>query len=155
MKIPENRRLRGEFDPVDLVAGIIIAAGIPLLAFFIFANFGEAVQAPTPKQMAEDSKKIRARADAEYIQLKMEYVKKIYNETGKEFMRRSQQSRGVQRMNEEEWAEKWFRSLISELRSLENEIKSDAVLSGRFSGRLVDIGNLKYQIQADLLAIAQ
>lgn len=155
MNIPENRRLRGEFDPVDLVAGLIIAAAIPLFASFIWSSFGGGEDGPTERQLHEDSKNIRARPDSEYIQLQMEYVAKIYTETGKEFMRRSQLSSGVQRMNEKEWAEKCFRHLISELNSLENEIKLDAGLKKQFSFRLQEIGELKDRIQGDLVAVAQ
>ena len=155
MKITGRRRLRGEFDPVDLVAGLIIAVAIPLLAAFMFSSFGGAEKAPSVRQLEEDSKNVRPRPDGEYIQLKLDYVGKVYNETGKEFMRRSQVSSGVQRMNEREWGAKCFRALISELSSLESELKVDAELQSRYGGRLQEIANLKDQIQGDLLAISQ
>jgi len=155
MKITGQRRLRGEFDPVDLIAGIIIAVAIPLLAKFMFASFGDAPEAPSVRQLEEDSKNVRPRPDGEYIQLKLDYVGKIYSETGKEFMRRSQVSRGVQRMNEREWGAKCFRALISELSSLESELKMDTELQNRYGGRLQEIANLKDRIQGDLLAISQ
>jgi hypothetical protein len=82
-------------------------------------------------------------------------VGKIYKETGKEFMRRSRVSGGVQRMNEREWGAKCFRALISELSSLESELKLDDELKSRYGGRLQEIANLKDQIQGDLLAISQ
>ena len=155
MKITGHQRLRGEFDPVDLVAGIIIAVAIPLLAAFMFASFGGSTDAPSVRQQAEDSKNVRARPDGEYIQLKLDYVGKIYKETGKEFMRRSRVSSGVQRMNEREWGAKCFRALISELSSLESELSKDADLRSRYGGRLQEIANLKDRIQGDLLAISQ
>ena len=155
MKNTGHQRLRGEFDPVDLVAGIIIAVAIPLLAAFMFASFGGSTDAPSVRQQAEDSKNVRARPDGEYIQLKLDYVGKIYKETGKEFIRRSGVSSGVQRMNEREWGAKCFRALISELSSLESELKLDDELKSRYGGRLQEIANLKDQIQGDLLAISQ
>ncbi|MEE3182234.1 MAG: hypothetical protein VX288_10040 [Planctomycetota bacterium] len=155
MKIRGQERLRGDVDPVDLIAGIIIAVAIPLLATFMFSSFGGSAEAPSVRQLAEDSKNVRARPDGEYIQLKLDYVGKIYNETGKEFMRRSQVSSGVQRMNEREWGAKCFRALISELSSLESELSKDADLRSRYGGRLQEIANLKDRIQGDLLAISQ
>ena len=155
MKITNQRRLRGEFDPVDLVAGIIIAIAIPLLAKFMFSSFGGATDAPSVRQLEEDSKNVRARPDGEYIQLKLDYVGKVYSETGKEFMRRSRVSSGVQRMNEREWGAKCFRALISELSSLESELNKDPDLRSRYGSGLQKIANLKDRIQGDLVAISQ
>ena len=155
MKITGRRRLRGEFDPVDLVAGIVIAIAIPFLAKFMFSSFGGAAEAPSVRQLQEDSKNVRPRPDGEYIQLKLDYVGKVYTETGKEFMRRSQVSSGVQRMNEREWGAKCFRALISELSSLETELNKDPDLRSRYGSGLQKIANLKDRIQGDLVAISQ
>ena len=58
-------------------------------------------------------------------------------------------------MNEREWGAKCFRSLISELSSLESELNKDPDLRNRYGARLQEIGNLKDRIQSDLVAISQ
>ena len=96
------------------------------------------------------NKEVVAKPDAELIAIQLEYFEKIYSETGKEFMRRSQESRGVQRLNEKSWAMQCFKDLLNQLSSLENELKGDESLQARYANQVNSIKALKARIQLDL-----
>lgn len=155
MKLTGNNRIRGEFDAVDLVAGIMIAICIPVLTYFIGRNTGMFKTPDPPGYRKFESKKNLAKPDAELVSIQLEYFEKVYNQTGKEFMRRSQQSKGVQRLHEKDWAMKCFADLISKLSTLENNIMSDASLQSRLASELSSIQDLKNRIQLDLDTIKQ
>ena len=155
MTFTGNERLRGEFDSVDLIAGILIALTIPFLAFFLMRSAGVETKGPSPRERKAASKEVVAKPDAELIAIQLEYFEKIYSETGKEFMRRSQQSRGVQRLNEKDWAMKCFMDLVGKLVTLENNIKSEVGLEARLASELNSIRELKARIQLDLDAVKQ
>ena len=136
MKLTGNKRIRGEFDAVDLIAGILIALCIPTLTYFVLKNTGAAQKSDPQGYQKRDGKTGLAKPDAELVAIQIEYFEKVYNETGKEFMRRAQQSKGVQRLNEKDWAMKCFMDLVSKLVTLENNIKSEAGLEARLAGVL-------------------
>ena len=150
MSFTGNERLRGEFDSVDLIAGILIALTIPFLAFFLMRSAGVETKGPSPRERKAASKEVVAKPDAELIAIQLEYFEKIYSENGKEFMRRSQQSRGVQRLNEKSWAIQCFKDLLNQLSSLENELNGDEILQTRYAGQVNSIKALKARIQLDL-----
>ena len=149
MTFTGNERLRGEFDSVDLIAGILITLAIPFLAFFLMRSAGVETKGPSPRERKAASKEVVAKPDAELIAIQLEYFEKIYSENGKEFMRRSQQSRGVQRLNEKDWASQCFKDLINQLSSLENELKGDEILQARYASQVNSIKALKARIQLD------
>ena len=150
MTFTGNKRLRGEFDSVDLIAGILIALAIPFLAFFLMRSFGVKTKGLPPGYQKAANKAVVAKPDAELIAIQLEYFEKIYSETGKEFMRRSQESRGVQRLNEKSWAMQCFKDLLNQLSSLENELKGDEILQARYASQVNSIKALKARIQLDL-----
>ena len=150
MTFTGNERLRGEFDSVDLIAGLLIALVIPFLVFFLMRSAGVETKGPSVREQKAISNEVVAKPDAELIAIQLEYFEKIYSETGKEFMRRSQQSRGVQRMNEKSWAIQCFKDLLNQLSSLENELKGDEILQARYANQVNSIKALKARIQLDL-----
>ena len=155
MKLTGNKRIRGEFDAVDLIAGILIALCIPTLTYFVLKNTGVAQKSEPQGYQKKDGKTGLAKPDAELVGIQLEYFEKVYNETGKEFMRRAQQSKGVQRLNEKDWAMKCFMDLVGKLVTLENNIKSEAGLEARLASELNSIRELKARIQLDLDAVKQ
>lgn len=155
MTISANKRIRGEFDAVDLIAGILIALCIPTLTYFVLKNTGVAQKSDPQGYQKKDGKTGLAKPDSELVAIQLEYFEKVYNETGKEFMRRAQQSNGVQRLNEKDWAMKCFMDLVSKLVTLENNIKSEAGLEARLASELNSIRELKARIQLDLDTVKQ
>ena len=155
MKLTGNKRIRGEFDAVDLIAGILIALCIPTLTYFVLKNTGVAQKSDPQGYQKKDGKTGLAKPDSELVAIQLEYFEKVYNETGKEFMRRAQQSKGVQRLNEKDWAMKCFMDLVSKLVTLENNIKSEAGLEARLASELNSIRELKARIQLDLDTVKQ
>ena len=155
MKLTGNKRIGGEFDAVDLIAGILIAMCIQTLTYFVLKNTGADQKSDPQGYQKKDGKTGLAKPDAELVAIQIEYFEKVYNETGKEFMRRAQQSKGVQRLNEKDWAMKCFMDLVSKLVTLENNIKSEAGLEVRLASELNSIRELKARIQLDLDAVKQ
>jgi|TARA_B100000809_G_scaffold110298_1_gene108825 hypothetical protein len=152
MKLTGNNRIRGEFDSVDLIAGILIALCIPTLTYFVLRNTGVAKKSDPQGYLKKAG---LARPDSELVAIQLEYFEKVYTETGKEFLRRAQQSKGVQRLNEKDWAMKCFMDLVSKLVTLENNIKSEAGLEVRLASELNSIRELMARIQLDLDAVKQ
>ena len=150
MKLTGNKRIRGEFDSVDLIAGLLIALCIPTLTYFVLRNTGVAKKSDPPGYLKEANKTVLAKPDSELVAIQLEYFEKVYNETGREFMRRAQQSKGIQRLNEKDWAMKCFVDLVSKLVTLENNIKSEAGLEARLASELNSIRELKARIQTRL-----
>ena len=58
MTFTGNERLRGEFDSVDLIAGILITLAIPFLAFFLMSLAGVETKGPSPKERKAASKEV-------------------------------------------------------------------------------------------------
>lgn len=149
MSFSGNKRLRGEFDPVDLIAGLLITLCIPTLTFFVLRNTGVETKGDPARYQKDANKDVVVKTDAELVALKIEHFSKIYNETGKGFLARSLQSKGVQRLNERDWAKSCFTDIINKLVSLENNIKG-ASLEASLSVEMNSIRLLRERVQLDL-----
>ena len=134
------------FDPVDLCVGILVAIVIPLIVYGVIRSGVE-----TKSDMGQFRQKIEVtvKPDAELIGMKISYFKKIYTETGREFLNRGQSSRGPQRLRERDWAKNCLTSLKAEITTLENELNGDAELQSRFAAEISDLASLKSSIEED------
>ena len=60
MKLTGNKRIRGEFDSVDLIAGLLIALCIPTLTYFVLKNTGVAKKSDPQGYLKKASKTVLA-----------------------------------------------------------------------------------------------
>ena len=65
MKLTGNKRIRGEFDSVDLIAGLLIALCIPTLTYFVLKNTGVAKKSDPQGYLKKASKTVLAKPDSE------------------------------------------------------------------------------------------
>ena len=72
MTISANKRIRGEFDAVDLIAGILIALCIPTLTYFVLKNTGAAQKSDPQGYQKKDGKTGLAKPDSELVAIQLE-----------------------------------------------------------------------------------
>jgi hypothetical protein len=133
---------------VDLVVGIVLAIGIPLLVYGVLRASGVGKKS-TAGQFREKVAVV-VKPDAELVELKIKYFQRIYSETGRVFLDRARQATGGQRLRDRDWAKSCFTSLVTDITTVENQLNADEELRSRFSGELTLLSNLKNNVQADL-----
>ncbi len=144
-------RTRGAFDLTDLVVGVLLAVGIPLLVYIVARGSGAVKTKSDVGQFREEIKvKEDVKPDAELLGLKIKYFQRIHSETGRVFLERARDASGVRRLRERDWARACFRSLVSDIQTVENQLNADEDLRTRFSVELSRLTMLKSEIQADL-----
>ena len=77
MPFTGNNRLRGEFDSVDLIAGLLITICIPVLTAFFLRFAGIETKGLPPGHQRGANKEVTAKPDAELIAIQLEYFEKI------------------------------------------------------------------------------
>ncbi len=141
--LSHDPRRRGESNPMDIGLGLALLIGLPLLTYMTIRGLGLRETKSTSGQFREKIE-VEVEPDSTLLQVKYDYINKVYTGTGQAFLTRAQKAKGVLRMRERNWAKACFKKLINEIDTTINSIGS------KNSGEVAKFPGLRSQIKDDL-----
>lgn len=140
-------RERGRIDAVDVGVGIVLAAGIPLLAFVSLKMLGIG-------ELPQENEPIQAPPlDAEEVENRFNRIRRMYKNNAREFLERARQSTdATYQIHLMRWARTSLQKVNSELTNLQSLIRTTKA-SATFSGQLQEIEKLKREVEVGLAQV--